>query len=58
MANPLEEQIRARAYELWQQAGKPQGREDEFWHQAERALRETEQLQDIATGPSPTILPG
>jgi hypothetical protein len=24
------------AHELWEQAGKPDGREDEFWHQAER----------------------
>ena len=30
MPNPTEEQIRARAHELWEQAGKPQGREDEL----------------------------
>jgi hypothetical protein len=58
MVNPSEEQIRAPAYELWQQAGMPEGREDEFWRQAEQALRETEQLRDIATEPTPTILPG
>ena len=38
MAKPTEEQIRARAHELWEQAGKPEGREDEFWHQAEKEL--------------------
>ena len=58
MVKPSEEQIRARAYELWQQAGKPVGREDEFWQQAEQALRETEKLRDTATEPPPTILPG
>jgi DUF2934 family protein len=58
MTNPSQEQIRARAYELWQQAGMPEGREDEFWQQAEQALRETGQLRDIATEPAPTILPG
>jgi hypothetical protein len=38
MAKPTEEQIRLRAHELWEQAGKPDGREDEFWHQAEKEL--------------------
>jgi hypothetical protein len=33
-----EEQIRVRAHGLWEQAGKPEGREDEFWHQAEKEL--------------------
>jgi hypothetical protein len=28
-----------RAYELWEQAGKPDGRDQEFYHQAERELR-------------------
>jgi hypothetical protein len=38
MANPTDEQIRARAHELWEKAGKPEGREDEFWHLAEQEL--------------------
>ncbi len=58
MVNPSEERIRARAYELWEQAGKPEGRGDEFWRQAEQALRETEQLREIATEPPTTTLPG
>ena len=28
------EQQRERAYELWEQAGRPEGRHDEFWAQA------------------------
>jgi hypothetical protein len=28
-----------RAYELWEQAGKPGGRDQEFYHQAERELQ-------------------
>jgi hypothetical protein len=28
-----------RAYELWEQAGKPDGRDQEFYHQAEQELR-------------------
>jgi hypothetical protein len=34
--DPLEEHIARRAYELWQQAGFPSGRDEEFAHQAER----------------------
>jgi len=58
MSNPSESEIRARAYELWERAGKPEGREDEFWQRAEQDLRETEQLREIATEPPPTMLPG
>jgi hypothetical protein len=38
MENPNHEQIMQRAYELWEQAGKPEGREEEFYHEAEREL--------------------
>lgn len=34
------EQIRRRAYELWQGAGSPADREMDFWLQAEREIRE------------------
>jgi hypothetical protein len=37
MAN-LAERIRARAYELWEQAGRPQDRSDEFWYKARQEL--------------------
>src|SRR5271157_3934624 len=30
----IEHVIRRRAYELWEQAGCPEGRSDEFWHAA------------------------
>jgi hypothetical protein len=39
MANPNEKEIKKRAYELWEEAGKPEGREDEFWQLAEQELR-------------------
>ena len=38
-------------------AGKPEGREDQFWHQAEKELQE-EKLREVANEPPPTILPG
>ncbi|WP_407187782.1 DUF2934 domain-containing protein [Bradyrhizobium centrosematis] len=31
-------QVRARAYELWEQAGRPAGRELDFWLEAERQI--------------------
>jgi hypothetical protein len=39
MENPTKEQIIHRAYELWEQAGKPEGRDQEFYHQAEKELQ-------------------
>ena len=32
--------VRARAYELWEQAGRPAGRELEFWLEAERQIED------------------
>jgi hypothetical protein len=39
MTAPTREQIIHRAYELWEQAGKPDGRDQEFYHQAEKELQ-------------------
>ena len=33
-----EEQVRRRAHELWEKAGQPEGRGEEFWHQAAAEL--------------------
>jgi DUF2934 family protein len=33
-------QVRARAYELWEEAGRPPGRDLEFWLEAERQLED------------------
>jgi hypothetical protein len=40
MHTPHENDIRDRAYALWQEQGSPEGREEEFWHRAERELSE------------------
>jgi hypothetical protein len=39
MAKPAQIEIVRRAYQLWQQAGEPEGRDDEFYLQAEQELR-------------------
>jgi hypothetical protein len=38
MAYPTDEQIRESAYQIWQNFGRPEGRQDEFWHMAEQEL--------------------
>ena len=42
MPNPTPEQIRQRAYDLWEAAGCPEDREQEFWHEAERELQNSD----------------
>jgi hypothetical protein len=54
MEKPTEEQIRVRAYVLWELAGKPDGREHEFWHEAEKEIkREMSDVSAIAQRPEP-----
>jgi Protein of unknown function (DUF2934) len=57
MEKPTVEQIRQRAQEIWLENHQPDGRDDEFWYQAEKELDQKE-LGDIAKEPPPTILPG
>ncbi|HSN13501.1 MAG TPA: DUF2934 domain-containing protein [Anaeromyxobacteraceae bacterium] len=38
-AAPPREQIAARAYEIWEEAGCPDGQHEAHWLQAERELR-------------------
>lgn len=39
-SDPTQERIERRAYELWQRAGFPKGRDKEFEERAEKELRE------------------
>ncbi len=38
-----EDRVRARAYALWEREGRPEGRAEEHWRQAEEELRAEEQ---------------
>jgi hypothetical protein len=40
MATPKEMDVIRRAYELWQQAGEPSNKDEEFYHQAKKELQE------------------
>ncbi len=44
-----EQDIRDRAHRLWEQAGRPEGREDEFWHAAEQELRNADRSSPLRT---------
>lgn len=50
----FEQSVRETAYFLWQQAGRPQGAETEFWYCAlERKLRERGADADLGRSPEP-----
>ena len=49
MEQPTKEQIIHRAYELWEQAGKPEGRDDDFYHLAEQELRNADKSSTLRT---------
>ena len=40
MSGLSQREIECRAYRLWEQAGQPQGRDKEFYVEAERQLKE------------------
>jgi hypothetical protein len=46
-----EAQIRSHAYQLWEKAGRPEGRDAEFWHAAEVELNAESESPD-APAPS------
>lgn len=61
MAHFDEDKIRDRAYQLWDLSGKPEGREQEFWYQAERELAEETEVdtsREAAALDLPPIIPG
>jgi Protein of unknown function (DUF2934) len=49
MENPTKEQVLKRAHELWEQAGKPEGRDEEFYHLAEQELRDADKSSPLRT---------
>jgi hypothetical protein len=49
MEKPTKERIIHRAYELWEQAGKPDGGDEEFYHQTEQELRNVGKSSPLRT---------
>jgi hypothetical protein len=52
-STPTQEQINRRAYELWQQAGFPSGRDEELAHQAEHELLKGQMRKYLTRGATP-----
>jgi Protein of unknown function (DUF2934) len=44
-----EQRIRERAYQLWQEAGEPEGRDQEFYYLAEQELRNADKSSPLRT---------
>jgi hypothetical protein len=49
MVKPADKKIRKRARNIWEENGRPAGRDEEFWFQAERELQE-EELKETSDG--------
>ena len=45
MADDWDYQVRHRAYELWNEAGRPDGKHLQFWEAAEQELKRTRAAQ-------------
>jgi hypothetical protein len=59
MQKPTDDQIRQRAQEIWERNHRPDGRDEEFWYQAERELHHEASQGDVPGAPqTPGILPG
>lgn len=52
-----DDRIRDRAYQLWDQAGQPEGREDEFWYRAERELSADQDVDSSEEASEPRLPP-
>jgi hypothetical protein len=50
LSSETQDQVRQRAYELWEQHGRAEGHEAEFWHQAERELKGEASSSDTSKG--------
>ena len=48
-APEITQEIEARAYKLWEQAGRPEDREAEFWQLAEQELRNEDRSSPTRT---------
>ena len=49
MEEPDRAKVMKRAYDLWEQAGMPQGSAEKFYHQAEEELRNEDKSDPLRT---------
>ncbi|WP_128943861.1 DUF2934 domain-containing protein [Bradyrhizobium zhanjiangense] len=53
MAEPNEDEIRTYAHQLWEKAGRPEGRDKEFWELAQQELRNQNKSSPVRTPDKP-----
>jgi hypothetical protein len=53
MAEPTERGIMARAYQLWECAGRPENRGEKFWHADRQELRKEDKSSPVRTPDTP-----
>lgn len=59
----LEDRVQVRAYALWEQDGRPEGRAEEYWHRAvalieeEQASGQASSMSEDEAGPAPRTEP-
>ena len=51
-----EEQIRALAYEMWEQEGCPEGKREEHYYRAKQILEEQEATSGVSFEPPPAVI--
>jgi hypothetical protein len=49
MPEPTEKEIKNRAYELWERAGRPDGKDEDFYHLAQQELRNEDKSNPLRT---------
>ena len=49
MPEPTEQEIKARAYQIWERHGRPESRDEEFWQLAEQELRNEDKSSPTRT---------
>jgi Protein of unknown function (DUF2934) len=49
MSQVDDDEIRARAYRLWEEAGRPDGGMDDFWLEAERQIKDEQIRNELRT---------
>lgn len=53
MTKPSDKEISARAYQLWEENGRPESKEEEFWRLAEQELLNKDKSSPVRTPDNP-----
>jgi len=55
LPSPTREVIAVRAYQLWEEAGRQAGRDEEFWLRAEKQLQHRDLPSVVVLAPPPVL---